>query len=138
MKRYILLSVWSVLFFSAMNFGMGRNIPKIENTELRAALLNNDKKGQRSERIDEALPKFKPGKPFKKIVNQEDSQKPTFQEKMWKKREIEMELNAMGFMTLEQANREEDLLQEPNYDLLPELINRELEKLVLLRQEMSK
>jgi hypothetical protein len=44
MKRYILLSAVSALFFGGMNFGMQEEVQKIENIELRATLIKNDKK----------------------------------------------------------------------------------------------
>ncbi len=97
MKRYILLSVWCALFFSAMNFGMQ----------------------------DETKSRCVANKPPAKISH------PLTLEEIWKKREIEMEMNAMGFMTLEQANREKYLPAKPNYSLLPGLIEQELKKIGL-------
>jgi hypothetical protein len=88
MKRNIFFYALSMLFFVAMNFGM--NVDKVladdlgekyDNRWYNAAsyknfsiehryMLMTSQKNQSQNRI----PQFKPGKPLRKIVNQEDSQ----------------------------------------------------------------
>jgi hypothetical protein len=119
MKRYIFLSAWCVLFFSAMNFGMETK----------------------------RLPQFKPGKPLKQIVNQENLQEPKYgliiegceeytfipfnntsyyvpmtPEEKYKERELLSELGICGEENIESQMRR----------LVAEMLPKELEKVVLL------
>jgi hypothetical protein len=73
MKRYIFLSVWCMLFFTAMNFGMDKT-KQAEDIELRIALAKNGKvecmvyDGELSllfkKSREQGICKFKPGKPI--------------------------------------------------------------------------
>jgi len=90
MKRNIFFYALGMLFFTAMNFGMHLNKNLSEGQIFMVSSANPDKctlmfddgewillykNGLHSQEIDKALPKFKPGKPLKKILILENLQK---------------------------------------------------------------